>query len=389
MKTKISDDQINYQDLNQKVMNQIQFKIIELDHNITTNYPKLPKIGETHQSKVYRNLISDIQVRLAEISAMIRNTDFSSYPDSYENCKDQQKTELNKLFNATKLLSLAIIHKLNANKFENAIPNENALILKKLSHQCYFLEENIKEQEIIDAKVDELNKGLCESKSYECKIGFQITISPGISYGQVFKKQKGTIEQLSAQLRLINERRKQLDYSYVPKSDQIEFLGEINSNVSQMFKGIFSSEPSSDLNKFINDVSIYIKSHPTKKAFLESIKNKDYEQALRRCCTVGDIYLMDLLIDYVVKNEIKLNLSRASSDGRTAHHFAAIFANKTGDLTCLIKLFDYSFEQSVSYNFCQDLKQKTYEDYLNEDNKYIFIDYQLSKLSSLKVNTHL
>ena len=104
-----------------KTISQLALIITELDHNITTNYPKLPKADESYKSKVHRALISDIQVRLAEISVILRKCNYSSYPDLYKNCTNQQKAELDNIFIATKILSQAITHKLNVNIIEKGV----------------------------------------------------------------------------------------------------------------------------------------------------------------------------------------------------------------------------------------------------------------------------
>ncbi|MBA3283564.1 MAG: ankyrin repeat domain-containing protein [Nitrosopumilus sp.] len=188
----------------------------------------------------------------------------------------------------------------------------------------------------------------------------------------------------------LNVLRKQLNCSDQCIKNIFSFWHKIQANMDEQLsskenriipKGIFTNSFSAN-NDFMNKVIKYINLHPKKKPFLESIKNKNYEQALRRSCAVGDEYLIDILIHFIEKEDIKLNLDNSGPDGKTPHHIAAIYANKSGNLYCLKKLLNYSFLHSVSYNFSKDVENNTFEDYLNETNKEEIDCYILSKFKS-------
>jgi hypothetical protein len=144
----------------------------------------------------------------------------------------------------------------------------------------------------------------------------------------------------------------------------------------------------------IENAKKYQASHIDTQPFLRSLNNGDFSLALRQACYVGIDYLVEILLAYMEQvrpgSAAGFINEQSESNGRTALHWAAVYAKKTGKISVLTALLEAQPHPPA----LRDHEGKLYSDYLDEKlkeelavrlkDRYVLMDDLTWKLASNK-----
>lgn len=125
-----------------------------------------------------------------------------------------------------------------------------------------------------------------------------------------------------------------------------------------------------------------LKNDPTIQPFLGFIEANNLPRALREVCATGKNVLAAMLIAYVVNANLPIKdyINQASTNGKTALHWAACSAHETGDTSLVELLLTYGPDATI-----RDKAKHLYSDYLTSES---FNTTASSRTSILSTATH-
>lgn len=204
-----------------------------LAEKIKDAYPKLSnEPAHNDHDKIRRNLISDIQQKLAEIYAIVMRESADIHWDtSYEKALKAFPERLKSIFNLLSVIALSIKTKLNLNNQYNVLEHPIVRKIDAVSMDCYQFKQILSGIDSPDIKAN-FNKGLNSPLEYDdYKIGYRKQLLPGHAQGQIlgFVMCTPTIQQQHSSL-IINAR-EELDQNFkVPDIQDRLLIPAINLN---------------------------------------------------------------------------------------------------------------------------------------------------------------
>lgn len=159
-----------------------------LAEKIQDSYPKLSnETAKNDDDKIRRNIISDIQQKLAEIYAIIlRESTDINWDTSYEEALKTFPERLKSIFDLLSVIALSIKTKLNLNNQYNVLDPHIVRKIDAVTLDCYKFKHIVSGIDSPDINAN-FNKGLNSALEYgDYKIGYRKKLQPGHAQGQIF-----------------------------------------------------------------------------------------------------------------------------------------------------------------------------------------------------------